>query len=350
MVQQPRRGKRGNPLPPKPQKKKQPTRDKYNKVVIAPRRIPAGLSRNHHFDAFSPGKPQAMAFAIGPATHVNGARRFTVDIPNSVESTHTIARFQPGGGFNQWVTTTLSLPTDPADPSVWSPVTNVTINSTGILSDGTFTATNPTHVMCSRGSLRVRNMTRSLNVAGSAQILRRSVPLTGLIDFQTLYNDVKDLIEESTATVVMTGMELTRSHQWDCIPVSQAAYTSFNEPVSGEVERLDPGLSSVFILFEHGQQPQQYEVSMAACYYARYNIVGPLSNMGKAPPVAPLSLINSIRTAAEHVGSFGRPLAASVAGGIAEALEQRAGAYLASAGAQRAGAYLGTAGMLALTA
>lgn len=332
---QPQRSKRV-PNPPKlqPKKKKQPTRDKYNKIVVAPTRIPAGLSKSHHFDAFSPGKPQALAFAVGPATHVNGARRFVVTIPGysgGQHPSHTIARFQPGGGFDQWVTTELTHGT----PGSWSPVETQTINSTGILSDGTFTASNPTHVMCSRGSVRIRNMTRNFNIAGTVQVLRQSIPLPGLISTQDLYTGIKDLIEESTATVVMTGLELARSHQWDCVPVTQSAYTSFHEPVSGEVDRLDPGLSSVFMLFEHASQQQEYEISMAACYYARYNVVGPLSNLGKPPPVAPLSIVNNIRSVAESIGSYGRPLAARVAAGmlpqIADAVGQRMGTTAALA-------------------
>jgi len=335
---QPQRSKRVLNPPKQQPRKKQPTRNKYNKIVVAPPRIPAGLSKSHHFDAFSPGKPQALAFAIGPATHVNGARRFVITIPGytggNQNPSHTIARFQPGGGFDQWVTTQFT-PGSAGAAGSWSPVETQTINSTGILSDGNFTATNPTHVMCSRGSLRIRNMTRTFNVSGSVQVLRQSIPLPSMISTQDLYTAIKDLIEESTSTVVMTGQELARSHQWDCVPVTQSAYTSFHEPVSGEVERLDPGLSSVFLLFEHASQQQEYEISMASCYYARYNIVGPLSNLGKPPPVAPLSIVNNIRAVAESIGSFGRPLAARVAAGmlpqIADAVGQRAGTAAALA-------------------
>lgn len=263
--------------------------------------IPKGLSRRHHFDAFGPQNPQALAFSIGPATQISGAFRFPLALSSA--NTFTLLAFQPGSGFHQAIYTTQG------NNGVWTADGNPSITSTGIDPAAGASATSPDHIMCSRGSIRIRNLTAAGSVASAVHILRVSTGLTNFYGTPSDSEAIKDLILESKDTCTMSGSELTGTHQWDCIPVSQTNYHDFISPDNHVSKLLDPGVSTILILFEHpSSSNQDYELSMAATYYARYRITGPLANAAGHPPTLSLDLINMLRDGAEQLGSLGMPL------------------------------------------
>lgn len=271
-------------------------------IVRAKNPIPRGLSPNHHFNAFGTQVPQALAFSVGPATQISGAYRF----PHTLlpADTLTLMAFQPGSGYHQ----ALIAKSSGGGPTSWSPVLAPSITSTGIDTVTGPSASSPDKIMCSRGSLRIRNLTPAGEVAGAVHILRVSTGLTHFYSHPTTAPDIAEMILQHKDTVTMSGSSLTETHQWDCIPVSQDKYHEFRSPDNLQSALNDPGLSTILVLFEHPTPPQHYEMSMAATYYARYRFSGPLANASAHPPVAPLNMINKIRDVAESIGSLGTPL------------------------------------------
>lgn len=301
-------GARGRPAAPR---RAVATPANMTGIVRVPNPKVPGLPITHHFNAFGTQTPQALAFSVGPATMISGAKRFPVPLASSTAATNpkmtTLLLFQPGAGVTQAVMAN-------EDPNgVWTQIASESITSTGITA--VQSATSPATIMCSRGSIRIRNLTAAGKVAGAVHILRVSSGLPDLSVATTGAPSIKQLILENSRTVTMSGSTLTMSHQWDCIPVSQDEYHKFFVPDLYSKSIQVPGLTTIAILFEHvAGEAQQYEVSMAASYYARYNIIGPLANSAITPPTAGLPLINKLRDAAEAVGSLGKPVMQAVGG------------------------------------
>lgn len=285
--------------------------DKIHRASI---QRPSGLSAKHHFNAFGPQVPQALAFSIGPATQVCGAKRFTITAGSTTEggagigNQYTLVGFQPGLGREQARWCIQNGPDNPTTPNVWHSGYHATISSSGIDSALVPTDSNPSQIMCSRGSIRIRNLTPAGLVGGAVHFMRASQGLDDIRQsLQGPPENIKDLVLGSKDTVTMSGSQLTQTHQWDCIPVSQDKYHAFATP-SATYPWIDPGISTVIILIEHSVEAQTFEFTMAATYYARYNKVGPLANAASAPPTAPLPTINRVREGAEMLGSLGKPL------------------------------------------
>lgn len=270
----------------------------------------AGVPATHHFNAFGTQIPQALAFSVGPATMISGAKRFSLPLVSAQTIKSTLLIFQPGAGIEQAV-----VATENPDGS-WILGAVETIDSTGIKL-GPASETNPANIMCSRGSIRIRNLTAAGKVAGAVHILRSSTGLPNLLQSSSTSKaaGIKNLILENSRTVTMSGSQLTLSHQWDCIPVSQDRYHAFAPPGNYSFSVVDPGISSVCVLLEHVDgESQQYEFSMAASYYGRYNVIGPLANSAITPPTVGLPIINKLRDAAESVGSMGKPVMQAIGG------------------------------------
>jgi len=286
-----------------PQGRNQQFADKSaGQIVRARNPIPRGLSPNHHFNAFGTQIPQALAFSVGPATQVSGAYRFPLALQPA--DTLTLLAFQPGSGAHQ----ALIVKSDGTGPSGWSPVSAPSITSTGIDTVTGPSASSPDKIMCSRGSLRIRNLTPAGEVAGAVHILRVSTGMPSFYADPAEAPTIGEMILQHKDTVTMSGSSLTETHQWDCIPVSQDKYHEFVSPYPATSALNDPGLSTILVLFEHPNPMQHYELSMAATYYARYRHSGPLANASAPPPVAPLPMINRVRGIAEAIGSMGTPL------------------------------------------
>lgn len=267
-------------------------------IVRTPNRRPVGLPLSHHFDAFAVHRPQALAFSVGPATPISGATRFTLDLP--ADAYKTVLIFQPGGGFSQ------VYYFKQTGATAWTSSTIVSIASTGITS--TTSNTSPDTIMCTRGSLRLRNVSPASDMAGAVHVLKLS---TGL---DTNFTDpwkvlLAGLVTGHQRTVTFSGAQLSATHQWDCIPVSQDRYHSFHPPTAGNLELERPGLSTIAMVFDHSaSKAQTYEFSICANYYARYSTIGPLANSAVLPPTVPLALANRARDAIEQIGSNAKPL------------------------------------------
>ena len=163
--------------------------------------------------------------------------------------------------------------------------------------------------MATRGSLRLRNGSPAGSTAGFVHVLRAS---TGLPDFHatpTECDNIVGMVMENTRTITYSGSSLTTTHQWDNIPVSQDKYHAFIAPHVTRLEIQDPGMSTILMVFDHATgATQYYEISMAACYYARYRFAGPLANKAEVHPTAPLDLVNRTRDVIEMAGSAGKSL------------------------------------------
>lgn len=284
-------------------------------VVRARPQIPSGLPLNHHFNAFGPQKPQALAFSIGPATHIGGLATST---QTSSTTQPVMFIFQPSGGYNQLGKCTTA---DGGVNFAWS---NINITSTGIDPTGAGpSAVSPSQVLCSRGSIRVRNTSRAADAGGVIRVLRTGTPLsTNTAQLGELY----DMVKNHPRTHSYTGSSLTMAHQWDCIPVDQSSYCRFVVP-TGAYQALNAGetaVSSIVIVMESFSTLQDYELTMAACYYGRYRYAGPLASMASLPPTVPLARTNMLRDVAEHVGSAGRKVGAAAGNAFTAAATQHA--------------------------
>jgi len=289
-------GKGGGPPRGPPQRARgQPQRQN---IVRNRPQVPRGLPPNHHFNAFGPQKPQALAFSVGPATHLGGLASIS-DFTSALQPTMWI--FQPSGGYNQLGK---CVTTDSGATFSWG---NNNIDSTGIDNTGGGPSSgSPTQVLCSRGSIRVRNCSRAADAGGIVRVLRTGTPLsmTGS-ELGYLY----DMVKNHPRTHTYTGSALTKAHQWDCIPVDQTSYAKFIPPTQA-YSLLNggdtPAVSSIIIIFEAFATVQNIELTMAACYYGRYRFAGPLASMASLPPTISLGITNMIRDAAEALGSAGR--------------------------------------------
>jgi len=185
--------------------------------------------------------------------------------------------------------------------STWSLGETVLIATTGITD--TPSASSPDTVMATRCSLRLRNVTAAGQVAGVVHFMRVS---TGIAWGTAAAPDLVMMMLGSELTRSYSASELTATHQWDGIPVSQDKYHAFVAPSGFDASVADPGISTLLVLFEGGTTDiQKYETTVAAQYYARYRLAGPLSNMSKLPPTTSLDNINKLRSYAEGVGSAG---------------------------------------------
>lgn len=252
-------------------------------------------------------RPQALSFSIGPATSISGARRFALAIPKNAGK--TLVLFQPGGGINQlyyWHR-------DAA--GTWGDTFTYNIDSCGIAA--TSSASSPETLMCTRGSMRLRNVSPAGEMAGAVHCLKLSSGTPGLNS--GAYDELTALVESHQRTHTTSGSQLSATHQWDCVPVSQDKYHGFHFPTYGNSESYQPGLTTILWVFEHSTVKEQtYEISMAACYYARYAVTGPLSNAAQLPPTCSIAQVNRSRDFMERLGSMGRPIVATAATALAD--------------------------------
>ena len=82
-----------------PRKAQDTARTSVPRVTRAPNKILAGLGRRHHFNAFGTLAPQALAFSIGPAARIIGAKRNPLGLDK--EWHKTLLAFNPVGGYYQ---------------------------------------------------------------------------------------------------------------------------------------------------------------------------------------------------------------------------------------------------------
>jgi hypothetical protein len=289
-----------------------------DQIVRTRGRIPKGLPITHHFNAFGPQASQALNFSVGPAVQVSGYRAQAITPTPGNDATLLI--FAPGGGTDQLVGWHLSAGTWSAEFST------ANIDTTGIST--TVSATSPDTVMCSRGSLRLRNVSRAADCGGVVRVLRLSTGFFATTDAQK--DALVSLIRGHTRTVTYSGSSLSQCHQWDAIPVSQGKYMEFNKPETGIASYNDPSVSNLLVLIEDFATAQTYEATVAATYYARYSVSGPLANLSFPPPTTTIAHTNYVRDTAEAVGSAGKQVAQAGFAGLTQNLARRA--YTAGSG------------------
>jgi len=269
-------------------------------------KVPKGLDPKHHFNAFGHTAPQALSFSIGPATHLTGYRSVLF---GSYATNPSMFIFQPGGGVDQ-----LTRYTTTDGGVTWAAGSSYNIDSTGIALGGA-SATVPDQVMCSRGSLRYRNVSRAADAGGVVKVLRLS---SGMFNDSTAWANLYRLVQSHPRTHGYSGSALTAAHQWDCIPVSQAEYTSFRDPTTGPGATGVPPLTSIVIVMEAFSTVQDIEITFAANYYARYRVAGPLASMSRPPPTCSVTQTNLARDAAEAIGSAGRKVGNAILDGVTD--------------------------------
>lgn len=288
------------------------------RLVRTRNRAPRGLNRKHHFDAFDTQHPQALAFSVGPAVHITGAKWLNMTV-NSANDGFMVL-FQPGSVDQVHYVEKVA--------GTWGTPTKESIDSTGITT--TPSASSPDTMMCSRGSIRLRVVTQASNVQGLVQVLKVSTGLN--IGNSTTIQDVENLVETNSRTRTYGLSELTVSHQWDCIPVSQDRYHAFLAPTDGSGLIEDPGVSTIVFMFQSPTVDQNISFRMAANYWCRYRYSGPLANAAVAPPTVPLAIVNGMRDALEAIGSQGRKVLHDAFGAAAnlaaEATGSAVGGYL----------------------
>jgi len=186
--------------------------------------------------------------------------------------------------------------------------------------------------MCSRGSVRLRNISPAGNVAGLVRTLRLGTP-TELQYTPSAANltSVQQLIEGHSRTHTYSGSTLTETHQWDQIPVNQTDYMGFtnigfqNSFWSSATQR---GMSTVFMYISALGYQQTYEVSFAGDYYCRYGASGPLANIAQLPPTTTIAHTNYMRDVAESVGSAGINIIKDVGSFALNGAQSMASGYL----------------------
>lgn len=235
--------------------------------------------------------PQALAFSIGPATPVCGATRASaVTIANHI----TMHIFQFTGGVNQMISVTSSN-----SGVTWGDYTYRNISSTGFST--TSGNGSPEKLMVTRGSVRLRNFTKVLDLEGVTRVLRVSTPIPGVNSTELL--NLLNLVNGNIRTRTYTNHELLKTHQWDAVPVDQSSYAEFRTPTQATNVIQTPALSALVFVQEATGAPQSYEFGMATTAWARYSEIGPLASMAVRPPTLPMGTINSVRDKAESIGS-----------------------------------------------
>lgn len=202
--------------------------------------------------------------------------------------------FQFTGGVNQMITASTSN-----GGVTWGSYVYRNISSTGFST--TSGSGSPEKLMVTRGSVRLRNFTRVLDLEGVTRILRVSTPIpsVGHADLLSLMN----LVNGNVRTRTYTNHELLKTHQWDAVPVDQSSYSEFRSPAVATNVIQTPALSALVFVQESTGTAQSYEFGMATTAWARYSEIGPLASMAVRPPTLPMGTINSVRDKAESIGS-----------------------------------------------
>lgn len=329
-------------------------REEFNRTRQAPaprpkpRPKPKGKARakagtmSLSYNGFSPA-PMPLAFSVGRATRLQGLARkeITTTAGTLAGQDYTLVFFNGHAGhyvgFAYGINSTANTFVHAAH---WS------MDAAGFDSSKSPTGTSgqPDTAMCSKMSVRIRNISKAIDVAGVVRVLNVAAGITVIgannqesgVDLVNLVNYVND----HPRTRTFGAAEMRASRQFDTHPVDQSKYHSFAPPSTtfGEwLHALEDPAQSTLVMLLPTILANHYEITVNAHYYARYRVTGPLANMAAHPPTAPLSAINRARDETERNGSDGFMVEARRAGGrilraaetpFGEALGAAAGAML----------------------
>lgn len=280
------------------------------------------------FNAFALDKP-ALAFSVGRATLVRGMARRTFGVKATVNGapmpnqTHVVAVLSAHPGV-----ITGQIAGVARDHSTVSVQHVVVMDSAGFSALGP-SSSSPDSALTARLSVRLRNISPALEVAGQCYSLNMASGL-GLLTQDNWVNLI-DYVESHPRTVTYSAHELRSCRQWNAHPVDQSAYHRFTSPGTDanafQQGLLDPGMSTIVLVFpiissSDALADQQYELTVQGQYYTRYRVTGPLAHAAEAPPTMPLPILNAARDAAEAVGSFGMHALGEFAQGAGQAAMQ----------------------------
>jgi len=163
----------------------------------------------------------------------------------------------------------------------------------------------PDTALCSKLSVRIRNISKAVDVAGVVRVMNIAAGID--VNGPELINLI-NYVNDHPRTRTFGASELRASRQFDTHPVDQAKYHSFVRPgitaADWDEAIKDPAMSSIVMLFPT-ILANHYEITVNAHYYGRYRITGPLANMASHPATAPLDMLNRARDEAERIGSDG---------------------------------------------
>ena len=294
-------------------------------------------ARGGGFNAFSPQK-MPLAFSVGRATSLQGLSRYTFcAVSNSqllLGQTHMIVTLNGTPGYYVG-NATLFKQSSTGNAATHLSVAQINMASAGFTRKTTADNADgdPDAAMCSKFSVRLRNMSKAVDVEGVVRCLNMAagVQLQTSGDYENLLN----YVDAHPRTTTFGAAELRATRQWDTHPVDQSKYHNFASPgvpVSDWLGTLeDPAMSTLVFIFPSVPN-NNYELTAAGHYYARYRVTGPLANMATHPPTQTVSMLNRLRDEAEKVGSdgyaAGKRILQHAEGPFGEALGVAAGAAL----------------------
>jgi hypothetical protein len=191
----------------------------------------------------------------------------------------------------------------------------MTMESAGFDASTSANGNHPDVAMCAKFSVRIRNISKAVDVGGVVRVLNMSA---GAATSSSHVPDLVNLIQYVEAhprTVTFGAAELRSTQQFDTHPVDQSLYHKFTSPNTSLAEWEDalkePAMSTIVMVIPTFPG-NQYEVTANGHYYARYRVTGPLANMAANPPIADLSALNRARDEAESLGSRGYKAASRI--------------------------------------
>lgn len=261
------------------------------------------------FNGFSPA-PMPLAFSVGRATRLQGLCRHEINTTvGTVEGTdYTVAIFN--GSPGHYVGKAYDVN---SVAGTFGLTAFFTMDAAGFDGHTIPTSGRPDSAMCSKLSVRIRNISKAVDVAGVVRVMNVAAGIN--VEGPQMINLIH-YVNDHPRTRTFGAAELRASRQFDTHPVDQAKYHTFISPTTTGAEWddaiKDPALSTIVMLFPTIPL-NHYEVTVNAHYYARYRITGPLANMASHPPTAPLNALNKARDDAERLGSDGYAVATRVA-------------------------------------
>jgi hypothetical protein len=267
------------------------------------------------FNSFSPSI-MPLAFSVGRCTRLQGLSRGDFFSDTTSGSTYKLGIWNgvPGHYVGRvFNVDTAASPMTASTEKLWS-MQSAGFALAQVGAGGTATA--PDHAMCAKFSLRIRNISKAIDVGGVVRVLNMSAGASA--NFTTDIDELVQLIryvEAHPRTVTFGASELRSTQQFDTHPVDQSLYHTFREPTHGLSEWdeavTNPAMSTIVMVIPTFAN-NQYEVTANGHYYARYSVTGPLANMASNPPTADQSLLNRARDEAEALGSRGYKAASRI--------------------------------------
>lgn len=277
------------------------------------------------YDGFLNDRPQHLAFSVGPATHLRGLSRLKFSTSTTADTVIVI-----NGGPGLYVGECMAV----------VPGASVSQQGTFKMSGAGFeptgaSASSPDTAIVTRCSLRLRNVTKAQNVTGYVLALNMSAgcALGGATAqaHQANWDALVTYVSSHPRTTTFSAHEMLETTQWDSFPVDQGKYHSFVAPNSDNGQwrdqSADPAMSTIVVVIPPTEDPQDYEATVAASFYARYRVTGPLAHASRLPPTMPLDMMNKLRDGAEALGSMGMkiltsPAAQQFVGGVGQQMIQ----------------------------